>query len=103
MTEKTPSKKLDGLKPLVRRTTRRLAMSEAKTPFNLVCDMEDDVFAIRGFAHVVNLISESLDDPNDAHALQLVAWEIKSRAETVEEQRAKLFHTLHPHRLKSVA
>lgn len=65
--------------------------------FDVVCEMENDVLAIKAFADALEVMAEALDE-REGGAVQHIAWTIKARAEAIEERRGNLFRSLHQNR-----
>jgi len=72
------------------------AIPKSHALYEIVCDMEGDVDALRDFALGIALLSESMGD--HATIVQRLAWEIQGRVDALEENRGKLLDGLHPNR-----
>ena len=63
--------------------------ADPQSPWEIVCEMEDDVAAVGDFARVVALLAGTLGE--NATAVQRMAWTIGERVEAIEERRGQLF------------
>jgi hypothetical protein len=69
-----------------------------KTAYHHVCDMEEPLRAVKNFARMIGGFAQSLDNSDDACAVQEVAYQIADPAVALEERRAEAFRLLHPNR-----
>jgi hypothetical protein len=65
------------------------------TAYDLVCDMEEPLLAVKNFARLIARFAEVLDE-DDGLALQAAAWHITDLVKGLEERRGKAFRLLHP-------
>ncbi len=64
-------------------------------PFDLIGDMENDLYSIVDFAHALATLGQSINN-NDGAAVSRVAFAIKDIAEKAEAKRDKAWHALNP-------
>ena len=67
-------------------------------PFRDVTDMEDPISTLRDVLRAIARMSETMDDTDDASAVQRLAWLAGEEVENLDKIHDKLFHALHPDR-----
>jgi hypothetical protein len=77
------------------------AAAEACTPFEISCEMEDDLDELRALAMALDLMAMGMStDEKDEDSVPIghIARRMKRLVEAVEERRGQLFEMLNPRR-----
>jgi hypothetical protein len=68
-----------------------------QTPFDIVCDMEDDTEALVDYGKIIARVAATLREDDEMLIAQL-GWHVTNLAVAVRHRRGLLFHALHPNR-----
>lgn len=91
----TPGKNITDLAV---ETSARRARGE-RTPWDIVCEMEDPVEAISDYVDMLAIISCDNDLQKEiASAISRLVQDMRPCVREIEELRGRLFHALHPRR-----